>query len=273
MKTSLLFLSLLCCDSLLAADAPKPEPVPVPVDPANVARTIQYSDRDVIPVRARIRFTTLIVLPKNEQIMDFVCGDKEFWVVNGAQNLAYVKPAKAGIRTNLNLVASSGNVYSFVLTEDSDGQPDLKLFVELRDESMISTLAGAPRFVPAQQLDDFRQQVEIAKGQAREARQAAQSAIESQVSSFREAYPAKMKFTYRFERDRKPFEVNAIFHDDKFTYIQANPEETPALYEVKDGKPNLINFQFKAGTYVVDKILDSGYLAIGKQRLQFSRQE
>ena len=125
---------------------------------------MQYGERDVVPVRARLRFTTLIVLPKTEQIMDFVCGDKEFWVVNGAQNFAYVKPAKAGIRTNLNLVAASGNVYSFVLNEVSDGQPDLKVFVEPRDESMVSAIAGAPRFVPAQQLEDFREQVEIAKG-------------------------------------------------------------------------------------------------------------
>jgi type IV secretory pathway VirB9-like protein len=266
-------LSLLCCGSLLAADSTKPEPPATPIDPAASARVIQYGERDVVSVRARLRFTTLIVLPKNEQIMDFVCGDKEFWVVNGAQNFAYVKPAKAGTRTNLNLVTASGNVYSFVLSEVSDGQPDLKLFVEPRDESMVSAIAGAPRFVPAQQVEDFRQQVEIAKGQAREARQGAQTAVENQVSSFREDYPTKMKFTYRFEKDRKPFQVNAIFHDDRFTYIQANPEETPALYEVKDGKPNLINFQFKAGTYIVDKILDSGYLAIGKQRLPFSRQE
>jgi type IV secretion system protein VirB9 len=205
--------------------------------------------------------------------MDFVCGDKEYWVVNGAQNFAYVKPAKEGSRTNLNLVAASGNVYSFVLTERSDGDPDLKLFVELRDDAMVSVLAGAPKFVPAQQLDDFRQQAEIAQAQARSARQAAQASIDSQVSAFRSDYPTRMKFTYRFDRDKKPFAVSAIFHDDRFTYIRANPEETPALYEVKEGKPNLINFQFHNGTYVVDKILDSGYLAIGKERLTFSRQE
>ena len=82
-----------------------------------------------------------------------------------------------------------------------------------------------------------------------------------------------MKFPYKFEPNRKPFAVSAIYHDDKFTYIQANPQETPALYELKDGKPNLINFQFRNGTYIVDKILDSGYLAIGKQKLAFDRQE
>jgi len=184
-----------------------------------------------------------------------------------------VKPAKAGGRTDLNLVTANGNVYSFVLTEVSDVQPDLKVFVEPRDESMISALNSSPKFVPAQQLEDFRQQAELARTQAREVKQAAQAAIDSQVSSFRNDYPMKMKFTYHFERNKKPFGVGAIFHDDKFTYIQANPEETPAVYEIKDGKPNLINFEFRGGTYIVDKILDSGYLAIGKQRLPFARQE
>jgi type IV secretion system protein VirB9 len=268
-----LFLSLLCCADVPAADAPKPEPPPAVVDPAAAARVVQYGNRDVVAVRARVRFTTLIVLPKTEQIMDFVCGDREFWVVNGAQNFAYVKPAKAGSRTNLNLVAASGNVYSFLLSESADGAPDLKVFIEPRDELMISALAGAPRFVPVQQLEDFQQQAEIAKVQAREAKKAAQAAIDGQISAFREQYPSKMKFSYRFERDRRPFQVNAIFHDDKFTYIQASPEETPALYEVKDGQPNLVNFQYKAGTYVVDKILGSGYLAIGRQKLPFFRQE
>jgi type IV secretory pathway VirB9-like protein len=292
-------LSLLCCGSLFAADAipsapttvppstetkkakpkrespdeSKLEPPSVPIDPASAARAVQYGERDVVPIRTRVRFTTLIVLPKNEQIMDFVCGDKEYWIVNGAQNFAYVKPAKPGGRTNLNLVTANGNVYSFVLNEISDAPPDLKVFVELRDEGMISALNGPPKFVPAQQLEDFRQQAEIARTQAREARQTAQAAIASEVSSFRNNYPAKMKFAYRFDREKRPFLVSAIFHDDKFTYIQANPEEPPTLYEVKDGQPNLINFQFKSGTYVVDKILDNGYLMIGKQRLPFVHQE
>ena len=80
---------------------------------------------------AKLRFTTMIILPEQEEILDFVCGDKEFWVVSGAQNLAYVKPAKAGATTNLNLVTASGHVYSFVLTEGA-ADPDLKVFVDAR---------------------------------------------------------------------------------------------------------------------------------------------
>jgi type IV secretion system protein VirB9 len=82
-----------------------------------------------------------------------------------------------------------------------------------------------------------------------------------------------MRFPYRFEAGKKPFFVRAMYNDDKFTYIQARPEETPALYEVQDGKPNLVNFEYKEGVYVVAKILERGYLVIGKQKLSFTRED
>jgi type IV secretion system protein VirB9 len=47
--------------------------------------------------------------------------------------------------------------------------------------------------------------------------------------------------------------------------------EKPTLYELKDGKPSLINFQLASGVYVVPKILDAGYLAIGKKKATFTR--
>src|SRR5690349_15205954 len=73
------------------------------------ARTVRYSDRELVHIKSKVRYTTLIVLPKDEQILDFTCGDKEYWIINGAQNLAYIKPAKAGSQTNLNLITASGN--------------------------------------------------------------------------------------------------------------------------------------------------------------------
>jgi type IV secretion system protein VirB9 len=41
----------------------------------------------------------------------------------------------------------------------------------------------------------------------------------------------------------------------------------PALYELTDGEPALVNFQVQDGTYIVPKVLDRGYLALGKARL------
>ena len=64
--------------------------------------------------------------------------------------------------------------------------------------------------------------------------------------TFQADYPIKsLKFDYGFDKDKKPFMVSAIYHDDKFTYIRSLPQEKPTLYEVKDGSPNLINFDLK----------------------------
>ncbi len=236
------------------------------------AKVIQYGDKDVVRLKTKVRYTTLIILPKNEQILDFTCGDKEFWVVNGVQNFAYVKPAKSGAQTNLNLITASGNIYSFVLAEVSEvpeGAPDLKVFIEPKDESMISAANGAPRFVSTQTVDDYRQQAALAKEETRQVKQTTQAAIDSGITKF----VTNMRFAYRFEAGKKPFFVRAMYDDGKFMYIQARPEETPTLYEVQDGRPNLVNFEYKDGVYVVGKILERGYLVIGRQKLSFTRED
>jgi type IV secretory pathway VirB9-like protein len=236
------------------------------------AKVVRYGEKDIVRVRTKLRYSTLIVLPKSEQILDFTSGDKELWKVDGAQNFAYVKPTQVASQTNLNLITASGNVYSFVLAEISEvpkAEPDLKVFVEAKEESMVSAATGTPRFVSAAELEDYRRQMELAKEETRQVKQAAQAAIDSGISKF----ITNVRFPYRFEAGKKPFMLRAMYHDDKFTYIQARPEETPTLYELKDGKPNLVNFAYKNGVYVVTKILEQGYLAIGKQKLGFMRQD
>jgi type IV secretion system protein VirB9 len=42
------------------------------------------------------------------------------------------------------------------------------------------------------------------------------------------------------------------------------------LYEIRDGAPNLVPFQVEHGTYIVPKVLERGYLAIGKQTWVFA---
>jgi type IV secretory pathway VirB9-like protein len=248
------------------ANAPAPR---LPAIEPQVKR-VDYAERDVVRVNTKLRYTTILVLPKNELILDVTCGDRDYWVVNGTQNLAYVKPAKAGSETNLNLIAASGNIYSFLLKEVSpEGAPDIKVFVDVQDEPMLKAADGPPRFVSSQVVEDYRQQVEIAKKETRETKEAAQGAIDRGISQF----VSNVRFPYRFEAGKKPFFVRAIYTDEKFTFIQARPEETPTLYEVKDGQPNLVNFEYKNGVYVVQKVLDQGYLAIGKEKLTFKRED
>jgi type IV secretion system protein VirB9 len=237
------------------------------------ARVVTYSREDIIPVRAKLRFSTLIVLPDNEEILDFTTGDKEFWIVNGAHNLCYIHPAQAGIRSNLNLITASGNVYSFFLTEisgESGAQPDLKLFVQPKETSGSTSLAG---YVRAGEAEAYRKELERLRAQTDEQVENARSQASEQVNRFRSEYAAKLRFDYLLDKKsaREPFLVSAIYHDDRFTYIRCDAREKPALYEVKDGKPNLINFQLENGVYIAPEIIDAGYLVVGRKKITFSR--
>jgi Conjugal transfer protein len=91
-------------------------------------------------------------------------------------------------------------------------------------------------------------------------------------SSYRQEYPARLQFPYGLPKYEKPFLVRSMWHDGEFTYVKTDATELPALYEMKDGKPSIVNFQVRQGTYVVPKVLDRGYLALGNQRFSFEQQ-
>jgi type IV secretion system protein VirB9 len=243
----------------------------------DAARVVKYSKEDIVPVRAKLRFSTLIVLPADEEILDFTTGDKEFWVINGAHNLCYVHPAQAGIRSNLNLITASGHVYSFLLTEISNQpnvDPDLKIFVEPKEGSGFAASTGLRGYVSAGEAEAYKKELESLRAQTVEQIHAAQAQSAEQLNHFRSSYATKLQFDYTLDPKaaRGPFLVSVIYHDDSFTYIKCAAREKPALYEVKDGKPNLISFQLENGVYIAPKVIDSGYLAIGKKKLPFARQ-
>jgi type IV secretory pathway VirB9-like protein len=240
------------------------------------ARTVKYSETDIIPIRAKVRFSTLIVLPADEEILDFTTGDKDFWIINGTHNLCYLHPAQTGIRSNMNLVTASGHVYSFLLTEiskESDGEPDLKVFVTPNDQSSVAGNLKPARYIRASEVEAYKEEVTQLRNQVTQDSQRAQAQATRQVDEFKRNYPAKLQFDYKIDKKAQlaPFLVSAIYHDDSFTYLKSAAREKPTIYEIKDKKPNLVNFSLEDGLYVVPKIIDSGYLVVGKKRVTFDR--
>lgn len=267
------------CSAVVLLLVGVPAAMPVPAACADSgARTVQYAETDIIPIHAKVRFSTLIVLPADEDILDATTGDKEFWIINGAHNLCYLHPAQQGIRSNLNLITSSGHVYSFVLQEISsqpNAEPDLKVFVERKEESTIGGSALVPALARASEVQAYKTAVDAARAEATEKVQAAEDQAQKEINQYREQYPEKLQFDYSYDPKaaRPPFSVSAIYHDDRFTYVKSNAQEKPAIYELKDGKPNLINFDLNNGVYMIPKILDTGYLVLGKKKLNFTRRD
>src|SRR5258708_9005392 len=150
---------------------------------ADGARVVKYGKEDIVPVHAKLRFSTLIVLPEEEEILDFTTGDREFWIINGSHNLCYVHPAQAGIRSNLNLITAGGRVYSFLLTEissDPTVPPDLKLFVEPKETSASS--ATLRRYVRAADAEAYKKELETLRSLTAEQIRAAQSHTDQEVN-------------------------------------------------------------------------------------------
>ena len=248
----------------------------VPLRAAESARLVKYAQTDVVPIHAKVRFSTLIVLPADEEILDFTTGDKDFWIINGAHNLCYLHPAQEAIRSNLNLITASGHIYSFLLTEiskETDAEPDLKVFVVPSEESNLAAHLAPAKFVPASEADAYKNELSQLRNQVAQEIQQAQARAEARVAEYKQAYPATLRFDYVYKRKatQAPFLVSEIYHDDRFTYIRSTAREKPTIYELKDSKPNLINFDYENGLYVVPKIIDNGYLVVGKKKATFTR--
>ena len=224
------------------------------------ARIVHYHANDIVAIRAKMHYTTLIKLPPSEKILEVATGDKDFWILDAVQNYCFLHPAKEGIHSNLNLITDKGNVYSFTLDDDEAQQPDLKVVIEPSDPSTLASVRGPEKFVSASDLTAARIQAKIAELHAQQS-----------VEAFRASYPvAHLAFDYEY-KSKPPFDVQAIYHDDHFTYIKSSAREKFAVYELKDGKPDLVSFQLKDNTYVIAQVVDKGYLQVGKKKLAFAR--
>ena len=51
------------------------------------------------------------------------------------------------------------------------------------------------------------------------------SHVTQAVDEYKSAYPLQLKFDYAFKANEAPFDIQSIYHDDKFTYIKTNAPE------------------------------------------------
>ena len=246
-------------------------------DAAPGASVLQVHDApdQIIHVNTRIRHTTVIQLPQRENILDFIVGDSEYWHLSGAANLAFLKPIAEGVNTNVALVCESGRIYSFLVVE-RDAPPHL--IVRVGADPTTTTPAGArlPAFVARSRVAEYQLMAEESRAAVYAAQIDAETQIaamrqdaNAQITEFRSSYPTRLEFPYRLDDKalRWPFLVQGMWHDGQFTYIRSTAQETPALYENRDGDPSLIAYDLQQdGLFIVRRLIGSGWLQIGRDR-------
>ena len=230
-----------------------------------------------------MRHTTTVVLPREVTIVDVVAGDADYWDVSAAGNVAYVKPLEAGVASNVTLVAESGRVWALLVAESSGEEPDLVVYVEgLERPSPADLPRHAPAFVPGGELAAHRAEEAAAQAELEAIDEAAAAEVanvwaehDTAWSRWRDEYPRRLRFPYRLDEEAfaPPFEVEALWHDGRFTYLRSRAEESPALYELREAdrrfgrrslEPSLVSYEvFDDGLYVADHVLGPGRLRIG----------
>ena len=272
-RSTVAVLSMLWIAPALAqAQATQDDP-PAPAAGASVLQVADEADQ-IVNVTTRIRHTTVIQLPARENILDFIVGDSEYWHLTGAANLAFLKPIGEGVTTNVALVCESGRIYAFLVTE-RDAPPHLIVRIQA-DADTTPTGAPVPAFVARSRVAEYQLMAEESRAAVQAAQREAEAQIAAmrqdataQVDQFRATYPTRLQFPYDLDdkAERWPFLVQGMWHDGQFTYVRSTAQETPALYENKDGQPSLIPYDLEQdGLFVVRRLVGRGWLQIGRER-------
>ena len=263
----LIFVPLLL--SSVAATAQEPE------NGQHILRLEDAPEQHVYQLTTRLRHTTVITLPAGERILDYVVGDAEYWHLTGSANVAFLKPVAEAVATNIALVCASGRIYTFLVQETDLVDPNLVVRIESATEpDSLAPGAGVPRlqreplFVSREEVRGF----ELMAAQAQlELAQVRAEAL-ADLDAFRADYPGRITFAYRLPDKAQdwPWQITAMWHDGEFTYLRSNAQETPALYEERDGEPSLVPYDLhNDGFYVVRRIIADGWFQLGDERLRW----
>jgi type IV secretion system protein VirB9 len=236
-------------------------------------RTVTVGERSVVPIYLAQFQETMLVLPAQEKVVRVFVSDTSNWIAETGKSqeqlsryisLKVKDPLSKA--TTLNVVSDHDKPYTFKLML-TDDHCDSKVFID-PDSQLAQEISKEPAFVAASELQRYKDAAADAKKQADVEVKKAHDAEDS----YRTTYPETLKFDYTWDRKKGDIlGVREIFNDGKFTYIRATPQEAPALYEIKDGKPSIVHFDFRNGVYTVTKLIDKGYLAVGKTRCDFAR--
>jgi type IV secretion system protein VirB9 len=254
-------MAMVCADTALPARVDNP-------------RSVVVSERSVVDVYVSQFQDTLIVLPLAEKVRQTFVGDSANWVLTTGKSEEPTRYISVKVKepivkqTTVNVLSDHDKSYTFRLIMSAD-HCDSKIFID-SDSQLSEELAKPPVFVPAAEVDRAKKDAADVKAAADRAIKQEEAKARNESESFRAKYPGTLRFDYRWDqKEGDKLGVVQIFRDDRFTYIAAQPQETPTLYEVKDGKPSLVNFDFANGLYTIPKRIERGYLAIGKQRMNF----
>lgn len=206
----------------------------------------------VMPIRVREFMVTTLHLPNFESISSVVVGDPVIFEVSQigtASNVIGIRPTHAGADSNITVLATSGNVYSFYVRSEgfnSDQITDITVYVEAN-----------PPFTVGQFTTGVSSPGGAAAG-ANPTMGAIQKSIGGRVSNFTGQPPEYIR-KIMFNPEALSFDMKIfaptpedaeiaplrVFNDGVWTYFdfgeKADSMPRPVVYLIQDGVDSLVN--------------------------------
>jgi type IV secretion system protein VirB9 len=209
----------------------------------NAIQVWPYSEGALYQVYARPGHVTLVQLQAGEKLIDVSAGDTVRWIVGDSSSGSgatarpnlQIKPVRAGLKTNL-VITTDRRIYLLELASTES-----------------AWMASVSWDYPQDRLAELRQRNEAAA-------QATPLAAGVSVD--------QLRFRYAITGDTPPWRPLRAFDDGQKVFIQfpggiAQGELPPLFLIGPQGDLQLVNYQYRAPYYVVDRLFGAVELRLG----------
>lgn len=206
--------------------------------------TVEYDPKKIIKIRVREFMGTFIKLPEHDFIKDVLLGDTKNFYFNMPEkedpnqkhegNVGSVQVAIAGADTSLNLIGTSGNVYTFYLRGDtfkSPFAPTMKVYLE--DYNLIAKLDAKEKRDAILRKAKEKKDINLNKTPAKK--------DEKEFLTKVPFDPTKMYFGYKIVGGKQTVKPYIVYDEGNFTYFRFTENDDissigslPVLFRVAD---------------------------------------
>ncbi|MBV7300746.1 TrbG/VirB9 family P-type conjugative transfer protein [Enterovibrio paralichthyis] len=242
-----------------------------------------YADNVTYKIRAREFMGTMIVLPEGDSIQSHKLGDEiNFAFKTNSDPLDENLPRTGSVDVNmpgadtvLNIIGSSGNIYTFYVrgdTWDSPYDPTLKIYIT--DEHLRQKLEAKERRAKAIEEAETRAQEEMEAVNVKAVKENMQDDYLETVAF----NPDNLDFGYRIIGGDESIRPFMVYDDSTFTYFRFARHNTtsavnsmPAVYRVADGSDVPTNASANKATLRVEGVANRWTLRLGEKWICIER--
>lgn len=248
------------------------------------------NENDIVLLYCKTKELTSVILPlRGDEVISAIgTGDDEkVWQTGGMGSKVFtVKPSDLADKTSTTVRTTQGRVFHFRLQNLSPARDLYEWETEEETRAYVTYLEDMNKYDPYtvvvlgfrdnnlkvneelllqqkraeldQQIVEYKnlnQRIELEKEKVKE-----QVIVEGQSRS--RIYASLVDYhydvKYKNKKIQKKWDVQKVFNDGTFTWVEANPN-APAfhVYEVREGKFELANFELDGNLYRIDRVCAS----------------